>query len=79
MCVEGVYGNWVSLLLLIMDSVVCIPLSCGMLVYKLLTSAVTRIAFSGSGGMSLIMFKKSFVSLMYAGSVSASGCMNCVI
>ena len=55
------------------------PSSCGMLVYKDLTSAVTKMALCGSGGRSWIRCKKCLVSRMYEGNSSASGWIKCVM
>ena len=54
------------------------PLSCGMLVKTDVTSAVTRIAFSGQGGRDSKSCRKCLLSWMYEGSISIRGCMKWV-
>ena len=52
--------------------------SCGMFVYSDVTSAVTKIAFSGRGGRDSRSCRKCLLSQMYEGSISTRGCMKWV-
>ena len=54
------------------------PSSCGMFVYSDVTSAVTKIAFSGRGGRDSRSYRKCLLSRMYEGSISTRGCMRWV-
>ena len=54
------------------------PSSCGMFVYRDVTSAVTKMALGGRGWGFSMKLRKCFVSLMCDGRLLARGWMKCV-
>ena len=54
------------------------PSSCGMLVYRDVTSAVTKRALGGRGGSFSMRLRKCFVSFMFDGRLLARGWMKWV-
>ena len=62
-CLDGVWGGRMSLWVSMYSNAVLMPSSWGMLVYRDVTSAVTRMALGGRGGRAWMIWRRCLVSL----------------